>query len=209
MPPPWREEALPGIAPNRHRIVDDDGSPVLEVVSQGSASSLLVRFEAPWHATRLAWRWRTDGWPQAARNAAADARAGDDFSLRLYLFYDYPLARLSRTDRALLSMARAWRDPRLPAAVLCYVADPRGAEGAVWPSPYTGRVRLMRLRGDRMPGPWWSEDRDLQADFQRAFGEEHGPGMPALTGVALAVDTDQGGGEVRSRFADLRWQPDR
>jgi hypothetical protein len=205
LPAPWREATLPDITPNRHRIVDDHGVPVLELVSQRSASSVVAYFEAPLQATRLAWRWRTDAWPHAARASAADVREGDDFSLRLYLFYDYPLARLSLGDRALLSIARALRDPRLPAAALCYVADPRGRVAAVWSSPFTGRVRLMRLRADRSPGPWWAEDRDLHADFQRAFGEEHGPGMPGLIGVALAADTDQAGGEVHSRFADLRW----
>lgn len=206
-PPPWREVSLPGITPNRHRIVDDDGTPVLDVVSRRSASTLVADFDTPVQAMRLAWRWRTDAWPQAARATAAEARDGDDFSLRLYLFFDYPLARLSLAERALLSVARTLRDQRLPAAALCYVADPRGLPGAVWPSPFTGRVRLMRLRADPTPGPWWTEDRDLHADFQRAFGAEHGPGMPGLAGVALAVDTDQAGGDVRSQFGDLRWLP--
>jgi hypothetical protein len=206
IPAPWQHESLPGVPANRYRIVDDDGVPMLEVLSQRSASSVFVRFEAPLRARELAWRWRTDAWPAAASSAAVGERAGDDFSLRLYLFFDYPLARLSMADRALLSIARSLRDPRLPAATLCYVADPRGPEGEVWPSPYTGRVRLMRLRADRSPGRWWGEDRDLHADFQRAFGGEHGPGLPAITGVALAADTDQGGGELRSRFADLRWR---
>jgi hypothetical protein len=61
----------------------------------------------------------------------------------------------------------------------------------------------MVLRSGPRPGAWWSEERDLQDDFQRAFGAEHGPGMPPIAAVALAVDTDQAGGEVNGFFGDL------
>lgn len=206
LPEGWREERVRGVAPNRHDLVEDDGRTVLRIASLGSASSLMWRFETPVRASRLAWRWRLDAWPRAAALATLGEKAGDDFGLRLYLLFDYPMNRVPIADRLLIRVARTLYDPALPAAALCYVADPRAAPGSVLPSPYTRRVRIMVLRSGAAPGPWWGEDRDLQADFQRAFGEEHGPGMPPIAAVALAVDTDQAGGEVNGFFGDLVWR---
>jgi hypothetical protein len=66
-------------------------------------------------------------------------------------------------------------------------------------------VQVLVIRSAPAPGPWWTQERDIPADFRRAFGVEHGPGTPALTGVALAADTDQGGGALNAWFSDLRW----
>lgn len=205
MPAGWREERLRGIPPNGHELIDDEGRTVLRIASQRSASSLMWRFETPLRAARLAWRWRLDAWPAAAAGASLADRSGDDFGLRLYLLFDYPMNRVPTADRLLLALARAVHGPGLPAATLCYVADPRAAPGSVLVSPYSSRVRTMVLRSGPRPGPWWNEDRDLPADFQRAFGAEHGPGMPPVAAVALAVDTDQAGGEVSGFFGDLLW----
>jgi hypothetical protein len=54
---------------------------------------------------------------------------------------------------------------------------------------------------------WQSVVRDIKADFQRAFGEEFGPGMPPLQAVIVTADTDQSGGAVRASFASLRLLP--
>ena len=85
-----------------------------------------------------------------------------------------------------LRMARALYDPTLPAATLCYVADPRVPAGTLMASPYTGRVQVMVIRSSAQPGAWWDEDRDLGADFQQAFGAEYGPGMPPLAAVVAS-----------------------
>lgn len=199
----WQEQRVGSIPGNQFTVESDGGASVLRIDSHRSASSLVHRFERSQPLARLSWRWRTDAWPTGV--GAHGEKPGDDFSLRLYVMFDYPLPRVPLADRVLLRLARALYDPRLPAATLCYVADPRVPAGTVGPSPYTSRVQVMVLRSDARPGAWWSEERDLRDDFQRAFGTEHGPGLPPVAALALAADTDQGGGQVRSWFSDPRW----
>jgi hypothetical protein len=203
MPDGWHEQRLSDRSGNRYAVVQADSLSVLQIESRQSASSLLFRMPQPVRATRLSWRWRTDGWPD--NRAPFGEKAGDDFSLRLYLMFDYPLGKVPFAQRLGLRLARALHGDLVPAATLCYVADPRVAADTVQASPYTARVQVMVLRSSEAPGAWWSEQRDLLADFQRAFGAEYGPGMPPIAAVALAADTDQGGGAVRAWFSDLQW----
>lgn len=199
LPPPWRLQALRGIVPNRHALVQDAGDTVLEIVSSGSASSLLHPLDGV-AAGRLRWRWKTDAWPMTG---GFGSRSGDDYAARVYLMFDYPLERVSLAQRLLLGVARSMHGEDLPAATLCYLMDPRAPAGTLLASPYTSRVRMIVVRADARPGAWRQEERDVAADFRLAFGDEHGPGVPKLRAVALAADTDQGGGRVTTRFGDL------
>ncbi|MBP8310942.1 MAG: DUF3047 domain-containing protein [Burkholderiaceae bacterium] len=203
LPGGWHEQRLRSIDANSFRMVAEQGQTMLRIESSRSASSVLHRLAPGLRPARLAWRWRTDAWPIA--NAAFGEKAGDDFSLRLYLMFDYPLDRVPVGQALALRMARALHDPTLPAATLCYVADSRAPAGTLMASPYTSRVQVMVIRSAQQPGPWWNEDRDLEADFQRAFGAEYGAGMPPVAAVALAADTDQSGSRLTSWFSDLRW----
>ncbi len=203
LPAGWLEQRLRSIDANRYRLVAEQGQTMLKIESNRSASSVLHRLPPGARPARLAWRWRTDNWPSAS--AAFGEKAGDDFSLRLYLMFDYPLDRVPTGQALALRMARALHDPTLPAATLCYVADPRVPAGKLMASPYTSRVQVMVIRSAPLSEAGWQEDRDLEADFQRAFGSEYGPGMAPVAAVALAADTDQSGSRVNSWFSDLRW----
>ena len=201
LPSPWEHRPLRKVPANRHRLVTDAGSTVLEISSHASASSLIHPLSptAP-AAARLRWRWRAQGRPPQGR---IGEKAGDDYLGRIYLLFDYPMERVPAGQWLLLRAARALHDPALPAATLCYLMDPRAPAGTLLESPYTSRVRMIVVRDDAGSGRWWEESRDLEADFQRAFGAEYGAGMPPLQAVAIAADTDQGGGRVETRFGDL------
>ena len=200
-PPPWREQALRGIRPNSYALVEDAGGLVLEIRSAASASSLLHPIAGELARARtLSWRWKTDG---IASREAFGEKAGDDYSARVYLMFDYPLDRMPLGQRLMLRAARALHGEEVPAATLCYLLDPRAAAETLVDSPYTSRVRMIVVRSAARTGLWWREQRDLAADFQRAFGAEHGPGVPRLRAIAVAADTDQGGASLRTRFGDL------
>lgn len=201
LPSPWEHRPLQNVPPNRLRLVMDAGSTVLEISSHASASSLIHPLSPTLPgAARLRWRWKAQGRPPQGR---IGEKAGDDYLGRIYLLFDYPMERVPAGQRLLLRAARALHDPALPAATLCYLMDPRAPAGTLLASPYTSRVRMIVVREDPGSGRWWEESRDLEADFQRAFGAEYGPGTPPLQAVAIAADTDQGGGRVETRFGDL------
>ena len=70
-PQPWTMQALRGIPPNAHALVEDAGITVLEIRSSASGSSLLHPLDGDAAQARsLRWRWKTDGQAPLA-NASA------------------------------------------------------------------------------------------------------------------------------------------
>jgi hypothetical protein len=203
LPPGWRVQTLPGIAPNSWTMErEPDGSLVAQVVSSGSASSMLYPVPVPLaQAQRLRWRWRSDA---LVTGPPPTAKAGDDFAGRVYVLFDYPLQRVPIGQRLLLRLARSMHGDVVPAAALCYVRDARLPEQSLFESAYTSRVRMIVARDSTRLDIWFDESRNLLADFQRAFGAEYGPGMPPIAAIALAADTDQTGSRVTTRFGDLQ-----
>jgi hypothetical protein len=201
LPAPWREQTLSGIRPNRVSLVRDEGRTVLQFDSDASASSVLHPVGvAQAQATRLRWRWKTSGYPQ---DRWFGEKRGDDFAARVYVLYDYPLNRVPLPQRLMLGMARSLHDPELPAATMCYLLDPRAAQDTLIESPYTSRVRMIVVRSTRTTDRWWDEERDLTADFTRAFGAEYGAGAAPIRAVVVAADTDQTGTRLVTRFGDV------
>lgn len=200
-PPAWAERTLPGIAPNRWRIVDVEGARVLEVESARAASSLVHVVPASLaDASLLGWSWWTERFP---RGGALGAKASDDFAARVYVIFDYPLDKVPMASRLGLRLARALHGDDVPAASLSYVWDAEAPVGTLADSPYTSRVRMI-VAASGGAGRWTSVTRDLAADFQRAFGAEHGPGMPPIRAIVVGADSDQTGDTLLTRFSDLR-----
>lgn len=205
-PPPWRHVTLPKQPRHtRYAIVDDAGMQVLRVDADGSYSNLLHPLaQALGETPFLRWRWRVDALPAGADLTRKD---GDDVPARLCVLFDLPLERLTFTDRVKLRLGRRLFDPALPAAAICYVWDSNLTAGTWLPNAYTARVQMLVLRSRRSGDPvggWLGEQRDLRADFARAFPYEaaNGP-LPALAAVGVAADGDNTGGTARAFFGDL------
>jgi Protein of unknown function (DUF3047) len=65
----------------------------------------------------------------------------------------------------------------------------------VLPNAYTRRMRWFVLQGRGSPlGEWRSEQRDLRADFLRAFGDE-AQELPRIKAVLVGADADNSGGQ--------------
>jgi hypothetical protein len=186
----------------RFDLVADGGATVLRARSEAAAASLVYKLRVePAEAPRLAWRWKVS---RVLDRADLATRDGDDYAARVYVFFDYDLSRLPFTERAKIVLARALYGADLPAASLCYVWDNHYPVGTRAWSAYTDRVRMIVLEsGSARAGRWVAETRDLAADFREAFGEA----PPAVSGVALAADTDNTGESAMSYFGDLVFQP--
>lgn len=207
-PAPWKLVTLPKIPRHTvYRIELDEGRPVLRARADASYGTLVHPLRADPAATPvLAWRWRVDETP-----ARADLRskAGDDLAAKVCVFFDLPLERLGAADRVKIRLGRSLFDPELPAATLCYVWDRTAVPGTLLANAYTDRVRYIVLRSESAGdlGRWTSERRRLDRDFAQAFGREAEGGVPAISGVALATDSDNTGGTARASYGDLRLEP--
>lgn len=199
LPAGWVTRLLPGVPqPTRYTLVDDGGITVLRADSAAGASAVsrALRVDPDTHP-RLRWRWKVDTLVPAADIAS---KSGDDFPARIYVSFDLPLARLPFFERQLLRLARALFDADLPTATLCYVWDGKAPAGSIVRSAYSNRVQMVVVEsGSARLQQWVTVERDLAADFRAAFGTA----APAVTGIAIAVDTDNTGGRATSFFGDI------
>jgi hypothetical protein len=104
-------------------------------------------------------------------------------------------------------VARSLSGENLPGATLCYVWDPSLPAGTLLRNAYTPRLRWIIAQGQGAPlAAWRSEQRDLRADFLRAFGDESTQ-LPPLLAIAFGADADNTGGRSRGHLAALELLP--
>lgn len=185
----WHFAGLPRqkAPPTRFTPAMIDGVPAVRVDTQRSYGNWVYRPTPPMRVTSLRWRWRVDqGNPQSNLRE----KSGDDMPLRVCLGFAVPLAQLPFMDRQILRIANASSPEPLPTTTLCWVWDDKLPVGTVLPSPFTRRVRYIVTHGrGQAPGQWVDEERDVAADFKRAYGEEI-DGLPAVDAVMIGGDSD-------------------
>jgi hypothetical protein len=199
-PPPWRIVMLPKPKrPTQYALVADEGTIVLRAEARASMASLVhpLRLD-PIPLPFISWRWKISN---TLDKADLKTKSGDDFPARVYVLFDYDVGKLPLLQRIKIFLARKLYGREVPAAALCYVWDGKAAvDTSAW-SPYTDRVRVIVVEsGAANIKRWREERRDLVADFRAAFGEE----PPAVTGVAVASDTDNTGESVTAWFGDIK-----
>jgi hypothetical protein len=114
------------------------------------------------------------------------------------------LEKLPFVERTKLRLARALHDPNLPAATLCYVWDSKAPVGTITPSSYTNLMRMIVVEsGGARVNQWLAVERDVAADFRAAFGEAAGSGVPVVSAIAIATDTDNTGESAVAFFGDI------
>ncbi|MES2858820.1 MAG: DUF3047 domain-containing protein [Pseudomonadota bacterium] len=201
LPNGWSVQPIPGVErQTRFDLVTADGGTVLRARADNAAASLRARVDIDAATTgQLAWRWKTE---RVLATADLTSKQGDDFAARLYVFFDRKAAQMSLAERVAYKLGRARYGDQLPAAALCYVWDNRQPVGTMRDNAYTGFVKMIvATSGTARQGDWVTLQRDIAADYRRAFGTA----PPRITGIAVAVDTDNTGESTVSWFGDIRF----
>jgi hypothetical protein len=197
--PAWRYMPLPGktIAAFQPVVVAERAA--LQVKANRSVSILRQRFEPALPAVgQLSFSWKASALPTLADMSDIDR---DDSSVRIVLSFDGDRSRLSPRTHRLSEMSRLLTGEELPYATLMYVWCPVHPPGTVLVNPRTDRIRKLVVEsGPEHLGRWRDYERDVQADFERAFGEAPGP----LMAVGLMSDTDNTGSRLNAWFGPLR-----
>jgi hypothetical protein len=203
--PEWQVVTLPEqrLPVTRYDAEAIDGRRAVRLDAQSSYVNLVQKLPAGRAAPqRIRWSWRVD---QASPAIALRQKSGDDSPARVCLAFDWPEARVPFVERQLLRLAR-WRSGQpLPGATLCWGwGGAQDAPGSVIESPYTRRVRLIVLR--RGTGGWHDEQRDVDADLRRAFGDEWpaDAALPPASALIVAADADNTASRSIAWVADLR-----
>lgn len=204
LPVGWSVQPIPKVErQTRFDLVDDSGTTVLRARADNAAASLRQTFNIePRDQGQLRWRWKTD---RVLEKADITSKSGDDYSARLYVFFDRQPAQMSFGERVAYKLGRARYGDQLPPAALCYVWDNKQAVGTIRDNAYTGFVKMIvATSGKAKQGHWVSLQRNVSADYKRAFGTS----PPRITGIAIAVDTDNTGESTISYFGDIQFTTD-
>ncbi len=173
IPPGWQGQNW-GSPAYDFRIVDD-GQRALHMQSrnEGSTISKEVKGITLKDTPILEWRWKAVTLPKGGNSCK---KATDDQAVQVYV---------------------TW--PRFPTAVrsriIGYVWDTSVPVGTVCKSEKNGMVTYMVVRsGAADTGKWFTETRDVRADFKKVYGEE--PDAPGA--ISIASDSNDTGSETEA-----------
>lgn len=181
-----------------YSLASVDGRTVLKAEANASVSALIHPVRAdPRQTPWLAWSWRVDNLLQKGDILSKE---GDDYPARIYVLFDYDVARLPFGERARIRLARLVYGDPIPVAALCYVWDNRQEPGFTTWSAYTNRLRMIVVDSGAVRLKQWQRvQRNVAEDFRQAFGEE----APPITAVIVAADTDNTRESARAWFGDI------
>jgi len=182
-----------------YSVVQEEGRAVLRAVADRSASLYVARMQpAQRTPMTISWEWMTDALVPGADNRDRNA---EDAPLRVLVAFDGDVATLPEAERKRFSRAKNLARRDLPYAVLMYIWTDHVPVGTVIPSAHTSQVKMMAVAsGPGGLGRWQSVQRNLDADYKKAFGSEPGP----VLGVAVMTDTDNTGSQAVGNYAGIR-----
>ncbi len=195
----WQDYPLPG--KRRTTYLPQRSGDRIIVRAQAEASASMFRRQTRIESSLLSgvqFSWRTASLIEHADLSQADV---SDSPVSIVLAFDGDHGRLSARNRMLFDLAQALMGEPPPYATLMYVWDNRAAPESVILSPRTDRVRKIVVEsGPSRVGQWLQYERDVLADYRRAFGEEPG----ALIGVALMTDADNTASRASADYGEVR-----
>jgi Protein of unknown function (DUF3047) len=180
-----------------YRLVADDGTTVLEAVTDASASGLVRRVRIdPKEYSVIEWRWKVNN---VLVKGDVHKKGGDDYPARLYITFEYDPAKLGFTDTLKYKSIKLLHG-EVPLRAINYIWESKAPEGTVVPNPYTNWVMMIVVEsGKTRAGQWVKEKRNIYEDYKKAFGEEPG----RITGVAVMTDTDNTGESAIAYYGDI------
>ncbi len=171
---------------------------VVDAKAQGAAAALGVRLDVDAksnHALRFSWKVGN-----LIESSDPATKNGDDYAARVYVTFAHEPARSTFRERAENAIFRTLYGETPPRAALAYVFTHKAKTGEIVTSPFTSRVKKIVVDADvNSVGKWKSFERDVYADYKRAFNEE----PTRVSGIAIMVDTDNTGETASARFGDI------
>lgn len=181
----WLHCAFPGKKSTHYRAVRLDGRDAVLSESDSSASMLRqnLRIE-PANLGKVSFSWKV---PKMIAGADMTQRDSDDSPVRVVLAFEGDRSKFSAKNAMLSELALALTGEPLPYATLMYVWGTHSAPESIIVNTRTDRIRKLVIEsGPGHLGRWLDYERDVRADYEKAFGEAPG----ALVDVAIMTDSD-------------------
>ena len=181
-----------------YRLENYQGKTVLSANSKTSASGLAVKLR-PRQANNLMlqWEWKATNPIVNADNADGYA---DDAPLRILVAFDGNKSKLPLKEKMTFEMANLISGQEMPYATLMYIWSGKSPVDTIITNAHTSRIKMIVVdSGWDNLGQWHQHQRDLAADYKRAYGEAPGE----VIGIALLTDTDNTKSEARAYYGDI------
>jgi hypothetical protein len=201
-PAAWAHYPLLGKTPTQFKYTRKDGRDAVAATAESSASMLrrAVHVEpADLGSVRFSWKV-----PELIAEADLARRDSADSPVRIILAFEGDRSRLSAKDAAVGELVRSLTGEEMPYATLMYVWCNKRSPGTVITSPRSSRIRKLVVEsGAARLDQWLDYERDIRADYIKAFGEPPG----ALVGVAIMTDSDNTHSTARAWYGPVRLEP--
>lgn len=184
---------------SRYQLVDDNGEQVVQATTDNSASGLIARVSVePGESLILRWRWKVSN---VFEQGDARQKEGDDYPARIYVAFEFEPEEAGFFERAKRKAVEVVFGEKLPGNALNYIWANRLAVGDMIANPYTDTTMMVAVNsGAGETGEWVTVERDIVADYRKAFGKE----PPKLVGVAIMSDSDNTGESATAWYGDVR-----
>lgn len=196
---PWIHQEFPGKRATSYRYARMDGRDTVAVQSNSSASMLrhAVRVEAA-DLGRLRFSWKV---PALIPHASLRDRDQSDSPVRVVLAFEGDRSIFSARDAMLSELAHALTGEPMPYATLMYVWANESPPSTLLHNARTSRIRKIVMEsGPGNLGQWLDYERDVRADFEKAFGEPPG----ALVSIGIMTDSDNTRASATAWYGPLR-----
>lgn len=181
----WHHHHFPSKKSTDYSLSNIDGRVAMNARSNGSASLLRQKVHIePDQLDRLSFSWKV---PELIASADLATRDFADSPVRIVLAFEGDRGKFSLKNTLLSDLAHTLTGEPMPYATLMYVWCNTRAPGTVITGPRTDRIRKIVVEsGAAHLNQWLAYERNVRADFEKAFGEPPG----ALVGIGIMTDSD-------------------
>ncbi len=197
-PAVWQHFKFPGKQPTQFSYMHEDGREALAATARSSASLVRkVMHVPPADMGQIRFSWKV---PALMPNADMAIKETDDCSVRVVLSFEGDRSKFSSKNAMLSELARLLTGEELPYATLMYVWSKNRPAGSVIINPRTDRIRKLVVESgsDRL-NSWLDYERNIRADFEKAFGEAPG----ALMSISVMTDSDNTQSNTKAWYGPL------
>jgi hypothetical protein len=198
----WEIFRVPGKQPTQYRPVLHAGREAVH--AQADASGSILRHQRRVEADqlgRLRFSWNV---PTPGAQANASLPTLEDVPVRVVLAFEGDRSRFSFKNNMLNELSLLLTGEQMPFATLIYAWSRVKPPGEVLLNERTDRIRKLVVdSGDGGYDQWLHHERDIRADYLKAFGEEPG----ALLSFAVFTEGEKQEGPLQAFYGPLQLLP--
>ena len=198
----WEIFRVPGTQPASYSYVRHEGRDAVLAKAEASGSILRHRYRIePDQLGLVRFSWNV---PNAGAGANLTLPQLDDVPVRVVLAFEGDRSRLSMKNSLLSELSRLLTGEEMPFATLVYSWSRVNRPGEVVVNDRTDRIRKIVVdSGDHGYNEWRSYERDIRADYRKAFGEDPG----ALLSFAVFTEGEKNEGQLQAFYGPLKLVP--